>query len=70
MQSQGISRGILVIQSSLTPSAQKALAEMPSLTWSLESFLEVELLVNITEHVLVPRHQLLTLAEKKELLAR
>ena len=36
----------------------------------LESFLESELIVNITEHVLVPKHVYLDANEKKELLAK
>ncbi len=36
----------------------------------LEVFLEAELLVNITEHELVPKHQVLSVEEKKNLLAR
>ncbi len=36
----------------------------------LESFNEDELLINITEHELVPEHIVLTPVEKQELLAR
>ena len=36
----------------------------------LEQFLEAELLVNITEHELVPEHVVLTADEKTELLSR
>ena len=36
----------------------------------LEQFSEAELVVNITEHVLVPQHIVLTDEEKKNLLSR
>lgn len=36
----------------------------------LEQFSEAELVVNITEHVLVPQHIVLSDEEKKTLLAR
>lgn len=38
--------------------------------YSLEDFEEASLLVNITQHVLVPQHEVLTSEEKKMLLAR
>ncbi len=36
----------------------------------LQYFLESELIVNITQHVLVPNHTLLTTEQKKELMER
>lgn len=38
--------------------------------YMLEQFLEAELMVNITEHELVPEHVVMTIEEKAELLAR
>ena len=38
--------------------------------YKLEEFAETDLLVNITHHILVPRHDVLDPLEKKELLAR
>jgi DNA-directed RNA polymerase I, II, and III subunit RPABC1 len=39
-------------------------------TYTLEDFEEASLLVNITLHVLVPQHEVLTSEEKKALLAK
>lgn len=47
----------------------QTLQEMQS-EYQLESFSESELLVNITKHFLVPKHQIMTPAEKKELIAK
>eukprot|EP00475_Leptophrys_vorax_P015856 TRINITY_DN2222_c0_g1_i1.p1 TRINITY_DN2222_c0_g1~~TRINITY_DN2222_c0_g1_i1.p1 ORF type:complete len:215 (-),score=56.73 TRINITY_DN2222_c0_g1_i1:96-713(-) len=69
MESERIKRGILILQVKLTAMAKKFLNEMAS-TSVLEEFLENELLVNITEHVLVPKHIVLSEDEKKQLLSR
>eukprot|EP00276_Gloeochaete_wittrockiana_P010993 CAMPEP_0184656204 /NCGR_PEP_ID=MMETSP0308-20130426/15956_1 /TAXON_ID=38269 /ORGANISM="Gloeochaete witrockiana, Strain SAG 46.84" /LENGTH=171 /DNA_ID=CAMNT_0027093205 /DNA_START=162 /DNA_END=677 /DNA_ORIENTATION=- len=69
MNEEKVDRAILVVQQSLTAFARQAVAELaPKIV--LEQFSEHELLVNITEHVLVPRHILLSLEEKKQLLQR
>jgi len=69
MQEENISRAIIVVQLGMTPSAKQALVDMAP-KYQLEQFLESELLVNVTEHDLVPEHLVLTPAEKAELLAR
>ncbi|KAI9143782.1 RNA polymerase [Paraphysoderma sedebokerense] len=69
MVKQGIQKGIIIYQQSMTPSANKVIQTM-STKYNLESFQEAELLVNITEHVLVPKHVVLTPEEKKTLLQR
>lgn len=38
--------------------------------FQIEAFQESELLVNITEHILVPQHEVLKPEQKKELLQR
>lgn len=53
----------------LTPSAKQAMKELAP-AFILEDFLESEMLINITEHDLVPQHILLTTEEKEELFAR
>ncbi|KAI8060200.1 RNA polymerase [Gongronella butleri] len=69
MAQQQIPKGICVYQQSLTPSANKVMQSLPS-KHTLESFNENELLVNITHHTLVPKHEVLTADEKKTLLQR
>ena len=39
-------------------------------SFTIEAFQESELLVNITNHILVAKHEVLTIAEKKELLLK
>ncbi|CAG2102240.1 unnamed protein product, partial [Medioppia subpectinata] len=69
MQEENISRACIVVQVGMTPSAKQALTDMAP-KYILEQFLESELLINITEHELVPEHVVLTPEEKAELLAR
>lgn len=69
MQEENISRAIIVVQMGMTPSAKQSLVDMAP-KYILEQFLESELLVNITEHMLVPEHVLMTPEEKQELLLR
>ncbi|VAH48950.1 unnamed protein product [Triticum turgidum subsp. durum] len=60
--------GILVLQKALSGPARTEVAQ--SKKYHLEVFQEGELLVNITEHHLVPKHELLSDEEKKELLQK
>ena len=61
------SRAIIVYRESMTPSAKKISAESK---YMFEIFCESELVVNITEHELVPKHVVLSEEEKQTLLAR
>ncbi|XP_015792293.1 DNA-directed RNA polymerases I, II, and III subunit RPABC1 [Tetranychus urticae] len=69
MQEENISRALIVVQMGMTPSAKQALVDMAP-KYILEQFLESELLINITEHELVPEHVVLTPEEKSELLTK
>uniref|UniRef100_A0A7E4VKB1 DNA-directed RNA polymerases I, II, and III subunit RPABC1 n=1 Tax=Panagrellus redivivus TaxID=6233 RepID=A0A7E4VKB1_PANRE len=69
MQDQKITRAIVVVQVGMTPSAKQAIQDMAP-KYTIEQFLEAELMVNITEHELVPQHIVMTDTEKKELLQR
>ncbi|KAI7862381.1 RNA polymerase Rpb5, C-terminal domain-containing protein [Spinellus fusiger] len=69
MAQQQIPKGVCIYQQSMTSSANKVIQSLPS-KHTLESFQENELLVNITHHVLVPKHEVLTPEEKAALLQR
>uniref|UniRef100_A0A914E2W6 DNA-directed RNA polymerases I, II, and III subunit RPABC1 n=1 Tax=Acrobeloides nanus TaxID=290746 RepID=A0A914E2W6_9BILA len=69
MQEQNITRAIIVVQVGMTPSAKQAIIDMAP-KYTLEQFVEAELMVNITEHELVPEHVVMNNDEKAELLAR
>lgn len=69
MNEQGVFKAIIVVKQSMTPSAAKVLQTVAP-KYILEHFTELELVVNITEHELVPQHILLTDEEKKALLAK
>jgi len=69
MQEENIHRAIIVVQHGMTPTAKQSLGDMAP-KYILEQYLEAELLINITEHMLVPEHIVMTPDEKKELLDR
>ncbi|GAU94441.1 hypothetical protein RvY_06213 [Ramazzottius varieornatus] len=69
MQEQSVSRAVIVIRQGMTPSAKTALSDMAP-KYIMEHFTEAELMFNVTEHELVPKHILLTPEEKQELLTR
>lgn len=68
MSDKNVNRAIVVIRDRATPAVAKVLQSLPKLKF--EMFYETELLVNITEHELVPEHQLLMAEEKSELLKK
>ncbi|EAU85541.2 DNA-directed RNA polymerase I [Coprinopsis cinerea okayama7 len=69
MEEKAIQRGIIIFPATMTSSARKVISAMAS-TYRLEEFAEADLLVNITHHTLVPRHEVLSPEEKKTLLER
>ncbi|KDQ53190.1 hypothetical protein JAAARDRAFT_39561 [Jaapia argillacea MUCL 33604] len=69
LEEKSIQRGIIIFPGNMTPSARKVIVAM-SQQYKLEEFSESDLLVNITHHILVPRHEVLTPEEKKLLLER
>lgn len=69
MEAEKVRRAIVIVRQGLTPSARQAMKEVGP-TFIMEEFLESEMLINITEHELVPQHILLTTEEKEELFSR
>ena len=71
MNEEEVKRAILVVQLAMTAFAKQAIVEICAQEGlTLECFQEPELLVNITKHVLVPQHQVLTKEEKAILLGK
>lgn len=69
MKTEDVKRGILIVSGKMTAFARSAIDELsPEL--HIQTFREEELRVDITEHELVPEHQVLTPAEKAALLER
>ena len=69
MRQENVSNAIMVLRVDITPFAKQAVQEMSD-SFRIEHFKESELLVDITQHQLVPEHQVLTQNEKSELLKR
>ncbi|XP_010922166.1 DNA-directed RNA polymerase V subunit 5A isoform X1 [Elaeis guineensis] len=59
---------ILILQSKMTSKAREAIKDI--FKFKVETFHITELLVNITKHVLKPRHDVLTEEEKQKLLKK
>eukprot|EP00545_Synedropsis_sp_CCMP1620_P007964 CAMPEP_0119013050 /NCGR_PEP_ID=MMETSP1176-20130426/7781_1 /TAXON_ID=265551 /ORGANISM="Synedropsis recta cf, Strain CCMP1620" /LENGTH=213 /DNA_ID=CAMNT_0006966099 /DNA_START=13 /DNA_END=654 /DNA_ORIENTATION=- len=69
MRAEGVGNALMVLRVDITPFAKQAVAEMAD-SFRMEHFKEAELLVDITQHQLVPEHLVLTGNEKTELLKR
>lgn len=69
MRAENVGNAIMVLRVDITPFAKQAVQEMSD-SFRIEHFKEAELLVDITNHTLVPEHQVLTPNEKAELLKR
>ncbi|XP_072974997.1 DNA-directed RNA polymerase V subunit 5A-like [Typha angustifolia] len=65
---ENLSRLIVVLQSKMTSKAREAIKDISK--FKIETFQITDLLVNITKHVLMPRHDVLTTEEKDNLLKK
>lgn len=70
MKEENVMRAIIVVKINLTPFAKAAVKEMSLRGYRVEYFRDSELLVDITEHKLVPEHIVLSMQQKQELLER
>lgn len=64
-----VSKAIIVVQNSLSSAAMQAIKDL-SPQYDLEIFVESELMINITEHVLNPKFFVMTQEEKSDLLKK
>jgi DNA-directed RNA polymerases I, II, and III subunit RPABC1 len=68
MSDNDCKRGILIVGGRFSNLAKAMLADVSGIT--VEHFREEEVVIDITEHELVPEHVVLTSEEKAQLLAR
>ncbi|PIN09870.1 RNA polymerase, 25-kDa subunit (common to polymerases I, II and III) [Handroanthus impetiginosus] len=69
MKDDRVHRAIIVVRKNLSPFARTCINEISS-KFYLEVFQEAELMINVTQHKLVPKHEVLTTEGKKTLLQR
>lgn len=69
LHNQGVTNGLLILRGTITSLAKQTIKDLETLL-HLEVFEEKELIINITEHELVPKHYILSEDDKKALLAK
>eukprot|EP01147_Barroeca_monosierra_P002309 gene2309-5294_t len=70
LQQEGASRAIIVYKGKLSNTVRKVITPLRELDFFFEFFTEAEMAVNVTRHRLVPKHEVLSEAEKQALLQR
>lgn len=70
IKQEKIQNSILVLHGKLTSHARQAINSINSLEDKIEYFSESELIINITEHTLVPKHEIISDEEAKNLFKR
>ncbi|KAM0929099.1 hypothetical protein ACQ4PT_001837 [Festuca glaucescens] len=68
IEGENLSRLILISKGKIMPRAKESMKE--KFTFKVDTFLVRELLVNITKHVLKPKHEVLSAEEKANLLKK
>lgn len=69
MEELEVNRGIIIMKEDVTAFARRALDRVNA-SFHLETFKQSELLINITQHTLVPTHKILDEKEKRELIQK
>lgn len=67
MKEKNIKRALVVTKNGITPAAQK---ELVGKFKKIEIFKETDFLTDITKHVLVPKHKIITKKEREEILKK
>eukprot|EP00055_Hartaetosiga_balthica_P001834 m.2003 g.2003 ORF g.2003 m.2003 type:complete len:229 (+) comp1690_c0_seq1:95-781(+) len=72
MRKDNIYRAIIVVYGKIAAMAKRAIQDIRGMTPPIviEQFYKEELMLNVTKHCYVPRHEILTPEEKEQLLAR
>lgn len=70
ISNQNIKNGIMILSGGITTLCKNAIQDLSLAGINIETFDEKELIVNITEHELVPKHTILSQDEKNSLLAK
>lgn len=70
MREENVRRAVIVIKGKFSNFAKQSMQEFLPAGYTMEHFLDAELLVDITEHELVPQHVVLNDDEKQQLLQR
>jgi DNA-directed RNA polymerase I, II, and III subunit RPABC1 len=65
-----IHNAIVVVKNGITPYVKTNMQSEIQEPYNIEIFMENELLIDKTEHILVPKHELLTEEERKEFLVK
>mmetsp|Transcript_34416 Transcript_34416/g.67278 ORF Transcript_34416/g.67278 Transcript_34416/m.67278 type:complete len:217 (-) Transcript_34416:1093-1743(-) len=70
IKQEGFQNSIIILHGKLTSHAKQAINSINALDDKIEYFSESELIINITEHNLVPKHEIITEEEAKSLFKR
>merc|ERR1712087_487139 len=70
MQESGVEKGIIVVKSDVISAVAKWALQQVRDKCHVECFKQSELMINITKHKLVPKHEILSEQDKRKLLEK